>query len=97
MAETIAVIDKWGIDPLTMKVFDDVVDATYSNPTRIDASMEGNPQLLSYNKYGSNANWVMLLVANALIHPSEMTAGMLVALPQKRPSAAIKQVKRTQI
>ncbi|QZE57337.1 tail sheath [Erwinia phage pEa_SNUABM_1] len=97
MAETIAVIDKWGIDPLTMKVFDDVDTAIYDNPVRIDASMEGNPQLLSHNKYGSNANWVLLLIANALLHPSEMQAGMLMAIPMKRPSAAIKQVKRTQI
>jgi len=97
MAETIAVIDKWGIDPLTMKVFDDVDSAVYSNPIRIDASMEGNPQLLSHNTYGTNANWALLLIANALLHPSEMTAGMLMAIPMKRPSAAIKQVKRTQI
>ena len=97
MAETIGTIDKWGIDPLTMKVFDDVDTALYNAPMRIDASMEGNPQLLSYIKYGTNANWILLLIANALIHPSEMEAGMLLAIPQKRPSAAIKQVKRTQI
>ncbi|EBY9527572.1 hypothetical protein D5P86_01150 [Salmonella enterica subsp. enterica serovar Infantis] len=97
MAETIANIDQWGIDPLSMKVFDDVDNSVYGTPQRIDVSLEGNPQLLSYNKYGTNANWVMLLVANGLIHPSEMTGGMLMAIPQKRPSAAIKQVKRTQI
>lgn len=97
MAETIGVIDKWGIDPLTMKVFDDVDTALYTTPTRIDASMEGNPQLLSHITYGSNANWALLLIANALVHPSEMTAGKLMAIPQKRPSSAIKKVKRTQI
>ncbi|QZE56326.1 hypothetical protein pEaSNUABM40_00130 [Erwinia phage pEa_SNUABM_40] len=97
MAETIAVIDKWGIDPLTMKVFNDVDEALYGPPKRIDASMEGNPQLLSHINYGTNANWVMLLIANSLVHPSEMVAGMQVAIPEKRPSQAIKQVKRTQI
>lgn len=97
MAETIGVIDKWGIDPLTMKLFDDVDAAQTGTSTRIDASMEGNPQLLSVNQYGSNMYWNFILVANALTHPSELTAGMLVLLPQKRPSAAIKKVKRTQI
>ncbi|MEG0374002.1 MAG: hypothetical protein RR672_00075 [Raoultibacter sp.] len=97
MAETIATIDKWGIDPLSMKIFDDVDNAVYGNPVRIDASMEGNPQLLSHVKYGSNANWTLLLIANGLLHPSEMTAGMLVAVPMKRPSAPNKKLKRTQI
>lgn len=97
MAETIAVIDKWGIDPLTMKLFDDVDAAQTGASKRIDASMEGNPQLLSVNQYGSNMYWNFILVANALMHPSELKAGMLILLPQKRPSAAIKKVKRTQI
>lgn len=97
MAETIAVIDKWGIDPLTMKLFDDVDAALTGVSKRIDASMEGNPQLLSVNQYGSNMYWNFILVANALMHPSELKAGMLILLPQKRPSAAIKKVKRTQI
>ena len=39
MAETIATIDKWGIDPLSMKIFDDVDNAVYGNPVRIDASI----------------------------------------------------------
>ncbi|QZE59372.1 tail sheath [Erwinia phage pEa_SNUABM_2] len=97
MAETIGVIDKWGIDPLSMKLFDDVDAAQTGTSKRIDASIEGNPQLLSVDNYGSNVYWNFILVANALMHPSELKAGMLVVLPQKRPSAAIKKVKRTQI
>ncbi|QZE58690.1 hypothetical protein pEaSNUABM28_00133 [Erwinia phage pEa_SNUABM_28] len=97
MAETIGVIDKWGIDPLTMKIFDDVDAAQTGTSERIDAALEGNPQLLSVNKYGSNGYWNFILIANALLHPSELKAGMLVVFPQKRPSAAIKKVKRTQI
>lgn len=96
MAETTAVIDAWGIDPLTMKAFSDVDSALFDS-IRIDASMEGNPQLLSYNQYGTNAYWHLILIANGLVHPSELVAGMLVALPRKAPSAAIKQIKRTQI
>lgn len=97
MAETIATIDKWGIDPLTVKAFEDVDNSILSSNTRIDASMEGNPQLLSYKSYSTNRYWNLILIANALIHPSEMVAGQLVTIPQYRPSAAIKQVKRTQI
>ncbi|QYW03094.1 hypothetical protein pEaSNUABM14_00134 [Erwinia phage pEa_SNUABM_14] len=96
MAETIANIDKWGIDPLSVSVFDDV-DRSLFTTKRIDASMEGNPQLLSYKELSTNAYWRNILIANGWVHSSEMLAGALVAIPQPRPSAAIKQVKRTQI
>lgn len=96
MAETIAVIDKWGIDPLSVKAFEDVDNATYTS-VRIDASLEGNPQMLSVRQYGTNAYWNLILIANGLVHPSELVAGMLVVIPTKRPSAAVKQVRRTQI
>lgn len=97
MAETTATIDKWGIDPLSVKAFDDV-DASLINKTvRIDASMEGNPQLLSHKTYSTNRYWNTILIANALVHPSEMLTGQLVVIPQRQTSAPIKKIKRTQI
>ncbi len=97
MAETVAQIDRWGIDPLTMQVFDDVDTSLVAKTLRIDASLEGNPQLISYKHYGTNAYWNLILIANGLVHPSELVAGMLIVLPQRRPRAPIKKVRRTEI
>lgn len=96
MVQAIASIDQWGIDPLTMQIFDDA-DATQFTVKTIDASLEGNPQILSADTYGSNSYWNLILIANALVHPSEMKAGMAVRLPIKQPKAAVKKLIRTTI
>jgi hypothetical protein len=96
MAQTAGVIDRWGIDPLSVQAFDDVDGALYRTQ-RIDASLEGNPQLISANEYGTNSQWNLILIANALLHPSEVKGGQLLILPRRRPSNSKKQLKRTQI
>lgn len=90
-------IDKDGIDPLTMQIFDDV-DVSTSVNKRIDAGMDGNPQMVSFKQFGNNGYWRHILIANALVHPSEMTAGMLVQIPiQRAKQSTNKKVVRTTI
>lgn len=96
MVQIVADVDQWGIDPLTVQLFDDADSAQYTVKT-IDASLEGNPQILSDDNYGSNSFWNLILIANGLVHPSEMTAGMAVRLPIKQPKAAVKKLTRTNI
>jgi len=96
MVQIVASVDQWGIDPLSVELFNDADSSQYTVKT-IDASMEGNPQLLSVDNYGSTQFWNLILIANALVHASEMKAGMTVKLPIKQARAAVKQLKRTTI
>lgn len=96
MVQIVASTDQWGIDPLTVELFNDADTPQYTVKT-IDAALEGNPQILSADNYGSNSYWNLILIANALIHPSEMTAGMAVRLPVKQAKAAVKKLTRTTI
>lgn len=93
MVQNDTAVDRWGIDPLKVEMFDQV-DNSDSTLTTIDASMEGNPQLVSYKNYGSQSMWPHILVANALVHPSEFVAGMKVKLPVKRIQPIAKIAKK---
>lgn len=90
------IIDSFGRDALKETIFDDV-DNSNSVNVRIDASMEGNPQMISFKQFGTNAYWRHILIANGLFHPSELVAGMLIKVPIKRPVQPIKRVTRTTI
>lgn len=96
MAQSFADVDKWGIDPLTVYDFEDV-DRSDSVKITISAAFEGNSQMVSFKQYGTNAYWKYILIANGLVHDSELLAGMQIRIPIKRPQAAIKKFKRTTI
>ena len=96
MVQIVADVDQWGIDPLTVELFSDADTPTYTVKT-IDVSLEGNPQILSADNYGTNQYWNLILIANALVHSSEMTSGMAVKLPIKQTKATVKKLIRTTI
>ncbi|AQT28606.1 hypothetical protein YOLOSWAG_125 [Erwinia phage vB_EamM_Yoloswag] len=96
MAESIADVDQWGIDPLTVQAFDDVDQSSFEQ-FRVNAALEGNPQLISFNKYGTNAYWNYILIANGMVHASEIKAGMTILLPIRRPKAAVKKLTQVTI
>lgn len=96
MVQIVASVDSWGIDPLTVGMFDDADSSKYTVKT-IDASLEANPQIVSYDAYGSTVFWALILIANSLIHPSEMTAGTKLKLPIREPKTTVKKIQRTSI
>lgn len=96
MVQTVANIDEWGIDPLTETIYTEVDESLYEE-RRISAALEGNPQRVSFDAYGTNAFWRQILIANNLCHPSEVVAGMLLRIPIKRPQASTKKLVRTEI
>ncbi|AXG66844.1 tail sheath [Dickeya phage vB_DsoM_JA29] len=89
-------VDKFGIDPLLVTLFDEIESANTVN-IRIDASLAGNPQMVSHKQFGTNAYWRHILIANGLFHPSEMVAGMLIRIPIQRPKQPVRKVSRTTI
>lgn len=70
------VIDEFGIDPLLDPLFHDV-DSSVNKEQVIDASLEGNPQRLAYQHYGTSNKYDRILIANAMVHPSELVAGKI--------------------
>lgn len=96
MVQTTSGLDKFGLDPLTQPIFDEV-DNSNSVNVLIDASLEGNPQMVSHKRFGTNAYWRHILVANGLFHPSELVAGMTIQIPIKRPVQPSKKIMRTTI
>lgn len=96
MVQTTSGIDKFGLDPLTQAIFDEV-DNSNSVNVLIDVSLEGNPQMVSHKRFGTNAYWRHILIANGLIHPSDLKAGMIIQIPIKRPVQPNKKIMRTTI
>ncbi|WOL24362.1 tail sheath [Yersinia phage fHe-Yen9-02] len=96
MVQAIADVDQWGIDPLTESVYQDVDSSTYQERT-ISVALEGNPQRISFDAYGTNAYWRHILIANSLAHSSELVAGMKIRIPIKRPQPKNKKLVRTTI
>lgn len=96
MVQTASGLDQFGLDALSQPIFDEV-DNSNSVNVRIDASLAGNPQMLSFKRFGTNAYWRHILIANGLFHPSEMVAGMLIQIPIKRPTQPTKKITRTTI
>lgn len=96
MVQTTSGLDKFGLDPLTQPIFDEVDNSNSVNVV-IDASLEGNPQMVSHKRFGTNAYWRHILVANGLFHPSELVAGMKIQIPIKRPVQPSKKIMRTTI
>lgn len=68
--------DRFGIDSLKDGEFD-TVNASRYKEISIDESYEGNPQLVSFQQYGSNRYWRLILIANGLMHSSELKAGRI--------------------
>lgn len=68
--------DRYGIDPLIDGEFDTVNSSQYREIS-IDSSMEGNPQRVSFEQYGTNKYWRLILIANGLAHSSELKAGFI--------------------
>lgn len=83
--------DKYGIDPLVDGEFD-MVDSSQFREINIDDAMEGNPQLVSFQQYGSNRYWRLILIANGLAHSSELKAGR-VRVPISTVNKTIKKQK----
>lgn len=96
MVQTTSGLDKFGLDALTQPIFDEVDNSNSVNVV-IDASLEGNPQMVSHKRFGTNAYWRHILVANGLFHPSELLAGMTIQIPIKRPVQPSKKIMRTTI
>lgn len=89
-------IDAWGIDPLTFPMFEEIARSGATEAI-IDAGLEHNPMALSYNKFSTIAFWPHILAANALVHPSEMKAGMRLLIPVRQAVAIKKKLKKTQL
>lgn len=87
-------IDRWGIDPLEFPMFNEIATAS-TTPAIIDASLEHNPMKLSYTKFNTIAYWPHILAANALVHPSEMKAGMQLYIPVRTLAVQPKKLKKT--
>lgn len=87
-------IDQWGIDPLSVQLFDQL-DGSSSAPVTVTEAYEGDPQSLSAGYYGTVDYWILILIANALVHPSELEAGLRVILPVMRITLKNKPVKTT--
>lgn len=87
-------IDRWGIDPLEFPMFEEIANSA-SSPAVIDASLEHNPMKLSFNKFNTIAYWPHILAANALVHPSEMKAGMQLRIPVRTLAVQPKKLKKT--
>lgn len=87
-------IDRWGIDPLTAEVFDQV-DLGDAAKTTVTEAQAGDPQILSYMNYRTVNYWTHILIANALVHPSELVPGQVVLLPVQRVTAINKPTKTT--
>lgn len=96
MVQTTGGIDKFGLDPLTQPIFEEV-DNSNSVNVLIDAGLEGNPQMVSHKQFGTNAYWRHILIANGLFHPSQLLAGMTIQIPIKRPVLPTKKIMRTTI
>lgn len=69
-------IDEYGLDPLTDPLFE-AVDSSVNKEITVDESLQGNPQKVAFNQYGSSSKFQFILAANGLAHPSELVAGRL--------------------
>lgn len=74
-------VDSYGIDPIRDKLVFDLLNITSYQNHAVTQAERGAPDLLSYEYYGTEELWWVIMAYNRLILPREITQDKLLKIP----------------
>ena len=91
------IADEYGIDPLRDGVFSYVANMSKTRTHTVNAEEAGNPQLIAHDYYKNTDMYEVILIANGLMHSSEVVAGMTLIIPDRVAQAITTSDKKVAV